>query len=133
MTSPRVVMMNGVPNTNLPVLAVAGQGHGGDREGVAVGPQGVAPGPVVEQHRARLDLTQDEPYLGKLGDVNQGFAGLQEKYGELRVADAGIRETTIVGQGIGLAMRGFRPIVVDEENRVTGALNIHDLLRAGVV
>lgn len=48
--------------------------------------------------------------LGKIGDVNQGFAGLQEKYGELRISDTGIREATIVGQGIGLAMRGLRPI-----------------------
>lgn len=48
--------------------------------------------------------------LGYIGDVNQGFAGLQEKYGELRVSDTGIREATIIGQGIGLAMRGFRPI-----------------------
>ncbi|MDX1643627.1 MAG: thiamine pyrophosphate-dependent enzyme [Thermoanaerobaculia bacterium] len=48
--------------------------------------------------------------LGKLGDVNQGFAGLQEKYGEVRVADTGIRETTILGQAIGLAMRGLRPL-----------------------
>jgi 2-oxoisovalerate dehydrogenase E1 component len=48
--------------------------------------------------------------LGKIGDVNQGFAGLQEKYGELRVTDTGIRELSIVGQGIGAAMRGLRPI-----------------------
>ncbi|MEJ2757041.1 MAG: thiamine pyrophosphate-dependent enzyme [Anaerolineales bacterium] len=48
--------------------------------------------------------------LGKIGGVNQGFAGLQEKYGDLRVSDTGIRETTIIGQAIGLAMRGFRPI-----------------------
>ncbi len=47
---------------------------------------------------------------GKLGGVNQGMKGLQEKYGVSRVGDAGIRETTIIGQGIGLAMRGFRPI-----------------------
>lgn len=47
---------------------------------------------------------------GKLGDVNQGLAGLQDKYGEFRVTDTGIRETTIIGQGIGLAMRGLRPI-----------------------
>ncbi|WP_430971943.1 alpha-ketoacid dehydrogenase subunit alpha/beta [Sunxiuqinia rutila] len=47
---------------------------------------------------------------GKLGGVNQGMKGMQEKYGAHRVADAGIRETTIIGQGIGLAMRGFRPI-----------------------
>ncbi len=48
--------------------------------------------------------------LGKIGDVNQGFAGLQEKYGELRVSDKGIRELTILGEGIGAAMRGLRPI-----------------------
>lgn len=48
--------------------------------------------------------------VGKLGDVNQGFAGLQAKYGALRVADTGIRETTIIGQAIGLALRGLRPI-----------------------
>ncbi len=48
--------------------------------------------------------------VGHIGDVNQGFAGLQEKYGELRITDTGIRETTIIGQGIGLAMRGLRPI-----------------------
>lgn len=47
---------------------------------------------------------------GHIGDVNQGLEGLQEKYGELRVADAGIREATILGQGIGMAMRGLRPI-----------------------
>lgn len=49
--------------------------------------------------------------VGRIGDVNQGFAGLQEKYGEIRITDTGIRETTIIGQGIGLAMRGLRPIV----------------------
>ncbi len=48
--------------------------------------------------------------VGKIGDVNQGFAGLQEKYGELRVSDKGIRELTIIGEGIGTAMRGLRPI-----------------------
>ncbi len=48
--------------------------------------------------------------LGKIGGVNQGFAGLQAKYGELRVSDTGIREATIIGQAIGLAMRGLRPI-----------------------
>ncbi len=47
---------------------------------------------------------------GAIGDVNQGLEGLQEKYGEMRIADTGIREATIVGQGIGLAMRGLRPI-----------------------
>jgi len=48
--------------------------------------------------------------VGRIGDVNQAFAGLQEKHGELRVTDTGIRETTIVGQGIGAALRGLRPI-----------------------
>lgn len=48
--------------------------------------------------------------LGNIGDVNQGFAGLQAKYGELRITDTGIREMTIVGQGIGLALRGLKPI-----------------------
>ncbi|RMF01466.1 MAG: transketolase [Bacteroidetes bacterium] len=48
--------------------------------------------------------------VGRIGDVNQGFAGLQEKYGEHRVFDTGIREWTIVGQAIGMAMRGLRPI-----------------------
>lgn len=49
--------------------------------------------------------------VGFIGDVNQGFAGLQEKYGEIRITDTGIRETTIIGQGIGMAMRGLKPIV----------------------
>jgi len=48
--------------------------------------------------------------VGKIGDVNQGFAGLQEKYGVWRVTDTGIRECTIIGQGIGAALRGLRPI-----------------------
>src|SRR5690606_37340035 len=48
--------------------------------------------------------------VGKIGDVNQAFAGLQEKYGDLRVSDTGIREATIIGQGIGMALRGLRPI-----------------------
>ncbi len=48
--------------------------------------------------------------LGYIGDVNQGFAGLQAKYGEQRIFDTGIRELTIMGQGIGLALRGLRPI-----------------------
>jgi pyruvate/2-oxoglutarate/acetoin dehydrogenase E1 component/TPP-dependent pyruvate/acetoin dehydrogenase alpha subunit len=48
--------------------------------------------------------------VGNIGDVNQGLVGLQEKYGELRVSDTGIREATIVGQGIGMALRGLRPI-----------------------
>jgi pyruvate/2-oxoglutarate/acetoin dehydrogenase E1 component/TPP-dependent pyruvate/acetoin dehydrogenase alpha subunit len=48
--------------------------------------------------------------VGAIGDVNQGFAGLQNKYGDLRITDTGIREATIIGQGMGLAMRGLRPI-----------------------
>jgi len=48
--------------------------------------------------------------VGHIGDVNQGFAGLQQKFGELRVTDTGIRECTIIGQGIGAALRGLRPI-----------------------
>ncbi|MEO1013203.1 MAG: thiamine pyrophosphate-dependent enzyme [Bacteroidota bacterium] len=47
---------------------------------------------------------------GKIGDVNQGLEGLQKKYGEIRVSDTGIRETTIIGQGLGMALRGLRPI-----------------------
>jgi 2-oxoisovalerate dehydrogenase E1 component len=48
--------------------------------------------------------------VGRIGDVNQGFAGLQARHGELRVTDTGIRECTIIGQGIGAALRGLRPI-----------------------
>jgi pyruvate/2-oxoglutarate/acetoin dehydrogenase E1 component len=48
--------------------------------------------------------------VGAIGDVNQGFAGLQNKYGDLRITDTGIREATIIGQGMGLAMRGLKPI-----------------------
>jgi pyruvate/2-oxoglutarate/acetoin dehydrogenase E1 component len=62
---------------------------------------------VLETNPAVLAFGED---LGKIGDVNQGFAGLQEKYGTLRVTDTGIREASIIGQGIGLAMRGLRPI-----------------------
>lgn len=49
--------------------------------------------------------------VGKIGDVNQGMAGMQDKYGDLRITDTGIREASIMGQGIGAAMRGLRPIV----------------------
>ena len=62
-------------------------------------------------------LFQREPLLltfgedtGKIGDVNQGMEGMQAEFGELRVSDTGIREATIIGQGIGMAMRGLRPI-----------------------
>lgn len=62
---------------------------------------------ILENNPEVLIFGEDS---GKIGGVNQGLEGLQEKYGELRVADTGIRETTIIGQGIGMAMRGLRPI-----------------------
>lgn len=62
---------------------------------------------ILEAHPEVLIFGEDS---GKIGGVNQGLEGLQEKYGELRVFDTGIRETTIIGQGIGMAMRGLRPI-----------------------
>jgi pyruvate/2-oxoglutarate/acetoin dehydrogenase E1 component/TPP-dependent pyruvate/acetoin dehydrogenase alpha subunit len=60
--------------------------------------------------RRRPNLIALGEDVGKIGDVNQGFAGLQAKYGPLRVTDTGIREVTIVGQAIGMAMRGLRPV-----------------------
>ncbi|WP_221389824.1 thiamine pyrophosphate-dependent enzyme [Dyadobacter sp. NIV53] len=63
---------------------------------------------LFERDPRVLALGED---VGMIGDVNQGMAGLQEKFGELRITDTGIREATIVGQGVGLAMRGLRPIV----------------------
>lgn len=62
---------------------------------------------ILQNHPNVLVFGED---AGAIGDVNQGLEGLQEKYGELRVADTGIREATIIGQGIGMAMRGLRPI-----------------------
>jgi pyruvate/2-oxoglutarate/acetoin dehydrogenase E1 component len=62
---------------------------------------------ALERYPQLIAFGQD---VGQLGDVNQGFAGLQEKYGELRVTDCGIREATILGQAIGMAMRGLRPM-----------------------
>ncbi len=62
---------------------------------------------ILSQHKEVLIFGED---VGKIGDVNQGLEGLQKKYGKLRVADTGIRETSIMGQGIGMAMRGLRPI-----------------------
>ena len=62
---------------------------------------------LLSKHPEMLIFGEDS---GNIGDVNQGLEGLQEKYGELRVADTGIREATIIGQGIGMAMRGLRPI-----------------------
>ena len=62
---------------------------------------------LLEQHPKLLVFGEDS---GKIGDVNQGLEGLQAIYGEDRVADRGIREATIIGEGIGMAFRGLRPI-----------------------
>lgn len=62
---------------------------------------------LFTKHPEALIFGED---AGNIGDVNQGLEGLQEKYGELRVADVGIREASIIGQGIGMALRGLRPI-----------------------
>lgn len=62
---------------------------------------------LLNKHDSLLFFGED---VGKIGDVNHGLEGLQAKFGELRIADTGIREATIVGQGIGLALRGLRPI-----------------------
>ncbi|POS02719.1 alpha-ketoacid dehydrogenase subunit alpha/beta [Flavobacterium croceum] len=62
---------------------------------------------IFTQYPEALIFGEDS---GNIGDVNQGLEGLQEKYGELRVSDVGIREASILGQGIGMAMRGLRPI-----------------------
>ncbi|MDG1961523.1 MAG: thiamine pyrophosphate-dependent enzyme [Flavobacteriaceae bacterium] len=62
---------------------------------------------LFEKHPELLIFGEDS---GKIGDVNQGLEGLQEIFGQDRISDAGIREATIIGQGIGMAMRGLRPI-----------------------
>ncbi|MGP1500806.1 MAG: alpha-ketoacid dehydrogenase subunit alpha/beta [Bergeyella cardium] len=62
---------------------------------------------IFEKYPQTLIFGEDS---GNIGDVNQGLEGMQEKYGATRVADTGIREATILGQGIGMAMRGLRPI-----------------------
>ncbi|MEO9531513.1 MAG: thiamine pyrophosphate-dependent enzyme [Crocinitomicaceae bacterium] len=62
---------------------------------------------IFDKHPETLTFGED---VGKIGGVNQSMEGMQEKYGSLRVSDVGIRECTIVGQGIGMAMRGLRPI-----------------------
>lgn len=62
---------------------------------------------ALERHPELFAFGED---VGRIGGVNQGFAGLQKKYGEARVFDTGIREATIMGQAIGMAMRGLRPI-----------------------
>jgi pyruvate/2-oxoglutarate/acetoin dehydrogenase E1 component len=60
------------------------------------------------EHEPRLIVFGQD--VGRLGDVNQGMRGMQDKYGLLRVSDTGIREATILGQAIGMALRGLRPI-----------------------
>ncbi len=62
---------------------------------------------ILSKHQDVVIFGEDAGYIG---DVNQGLEGLQEKYGDIRISDTGIREATIIGQGIGLAMRGLRPI-----------------------
>ena len=62
---------------------------------------------IFEKYPETLIFGED---TGNIGDVNRGLEGMQEKYGALRIADTGIREATILGQGIGMAMRGLRPI-----------------------
>lgn len=62
---------------------------------------------IFEKYPETLVFGED---TGKLGDVNKGLEGMQDKFGELRVRDTGIREATILGQGIGMALRGLRPI-----------------------
>ncbi|WP_432670973.1 alpha-ketoacid dehydrogenase subunit alpha/beta [Flavobacterium sp. SM2513] len=62
---------------------------------------------IFSKHPETLIFGED---AGTIGDVNQGLEGMQEKYGEMRVSDVGIREATIIGQGIGMALRGLRPI-----------------------
>lgn len=88
----------------------------------AVAPQYDAESPTLDGREVLLNFFEKaferDPRIfaigedvGKIGDVNQGLAGMQEKFGELRVTDTGIRECTILGQGIGASMRGLRPIV----------------------
>ena len=62
---------------------------------------------LLSKHDDLLIFGED---VGKIGDVNQGLEGLQDKFGKIRISDTGIREATIIGQGIGLALRGLRPI-----------------------
>lgn len=62
---------------------------------------------LFERHPEILTFGED---VGKIGGVNQSMEGMQDKFGEIRVSDTGIREATIIGQGIGMAMRGLRPI-----------------------
>ncbi len=78
-------------------------------------PEGVDGRIILRDNFDKLFTTYPELLIfgedsGAIGDVNQGLEGLQKKFGKLRIADTGIRETTIIGQGIGLALRGLRPI-----------------------
>ncbi|WOD43461.1 alpha-ketoacid dehydrogenase subunit alpha/beta [Hwangdonia lutea] len=77
---------------------------------------------IFENYPEALIFGEDS---GNIGDVNQGLEGLQEKYGEHRVADAGIREATIIGQGIGMALRGLKPIAeIQYLDYILYALNV---------
>lgn len=77
---------------------------------------------IFSKHPETLIFGED---TGNIGDVNQGLEGLQAKYGALRVADTGIREATIIGQGIGMALRGLRPIAeIQYLDYVLYALNV---------
>ncbi|WP_418603795.1 alpha-ketoacid dehydrogenase subunit alpha/beta [Hwangdonia sp.] len=77
---------------------------------------------IFESYPEALIFGEDS---GNIGDVNQGLEGLQEKYGELRVADVGIREATIIGQGIGMALRGLKPIAeIQYLDYILYALNV---------
>ncbi|MFD2727768.1 alpha-ketoacid dehydrogenase subunit alpha/beta [Hyunsoonleella rubra] len=77
---------------------------------------------LFQKHPELMVFGED---TGNIGDVNQGLEGLQAKYGETRIADAGIREATIIGQGIGLALRGLRPIAeIQYLDYILYALNV---------
>jgi pyruvate/2-oxoglutarate/acetoin dehydrogenase E1 component len=97
------------------------EGNGAAKDVQAVHPEYAADAPLTNGYEV-LNRYFDQLFaanplvfafgedVGKIGDVNQGFAGLQDKYGDNRIFDTGIRELTIIGQGIGMAMRGLRPI-----------------------
>ncbi|HSF45865.1 MAG TPA: transketolase C-terminal domain-containing protein, partial [Chitinophagaceae bacterium] len=97
------------------------EGDGAVKNVMAVDPEYLADSPLINGYEV-LNKYFDQLFsmnplvfafgedVGKIGDVNQGFAGLQEKFGDNRIFDTGIRELTIIGQGIGMAMRGLRPI-----------------------
>ena len=98
--------------TAKPVFAVLGAGHGGLARAGHLALMG-----FEVLNKTFDEILAREPLMvafgedvGNLGDVNQAFRGLQEKYSPLRVSDTGIREATILGQAIGMALRGLRPI-----------------------